>query len=144
MGKRCKSKKEDIELLNIFANQAAVAIQNTQLYEMATLDPLTGLFVRRFFDQCILRELRTALRSNQPISLIILDLDNLKKINDFYGHLVGDQVLSSIGKVLKESTRSSDFACRYGGDEFTILLTNTSIEKSQIVVNRFLEKILYN
>ena len=133
--------KQDIELLNIFANQAAVAIQNTRLYEMATLDPLTGVYVRRFFDQCILRELRTALRLNQALSLIMLDLNNLKKINDMHGHLAGDQILSLIGRILKESTRSSDFPCRYGGDEFTILLTNTTIKKSQIVVNRILEKV---
>lgn len=137
--------KQDIELLNIFANQAAVAIQNARLYEMATLDPLTGVYVRRFFDQCLLRELRTALRSNQFISLIMLDLNRLKSINDINGHLVGDHVLSIIGKILHQATRSSDFACRYGGDEFVILLTNTSLEKSSIVVNRisdFLKKEL--
>lgn len=133
--------KEDIELLNIFANQAAVAIQNTRLYEMATLDPLTGLYVRRFFDQCLLRELRIALRSNLALTLIILDLNNLKIINDLHGHLAGDQALTIIGKVLNKATRSTDYPCRYGGDEFTILLTNTSVEKSEVVVNRIITQL---
>jgi diguanylate cyclase (GGDEF)-like protein len=133
--------KQDLELLHVFANQAAVAIQNARLYEMATMDPLTGLYVRRFFVQCLHRELRSALRSNNPLSLIMLDLDAFKKINDTHGHLIGDKVLSEIGKILKNSTRSSDFACRYGGDEFTILLTNTSIGKSKIVVNRILKQV---
>lgn len=133
--------KEDIDLLNIFANQAAVAIQNTRLYEMATLDPLTGLYVRRFFDQCLLRELRTALRSNQALTLIMIDLNNLKTLNDIHGHLAGDQALTIIGKILNRVTRSTDYPCRYGGDEFTILLTNTSIDKSKIVVNRIIDQL---
>ena len=69
----------DAGVLQIFANQAAVAIQNMQLYEMATLDPLTGVYVRRFFEQWLLRELRTAYRSRQPISLLMIDMDGLKR-----------------------------------------------------------------
>ena len=99
---------DDRELLNIFANQAAVAIQNVQLYKMATLDPLTGVYTRRFFDQWFYRALRTAFRSQQALALIMLDLDRMKQINDTAGHLVGDQALTTSGKGFRESTRSSD------------------------------------
>ena len=96
--------KEDYELLYIFSNQAAVAIHNARLYEMATIDQLTGIYVRRFFEQCLLRELRTSFRLRQPISLIMLDMDDFKKINDTAGHMTGDQALTIMGNVLKKAT----------------------------------------
>jgi diguanylate cyclase (GGDEF)-like protein len=131
--------KQDIELLNIFANQAAVAIQNAKLYEMATLDPLTGVYVRRFFDQCLIKELRTSLRLKQPLTLFMIDMDGLKKINDNSGHLAGDKALSAVGYILKQATRHNDFVGRYGGDEFSILLPLTSMEKTETVINRIIE-----
>ena len=131
----------DIELLRVFANQAAVAIQNTQLYELATMDPLTGAFVRRFFNQWMNRSLKSALRSRKPICLVMIDMDNMKAINDSAGHLVGDQALIALTQVLKESTRSSDYIGRFGGDEFTLLLPETPVEGAILVVNRILQKL---
>ena len=131
----------DIELLQIFANQAAVAIQNSQLYEMATLDPLTGVYARRFFEQWLLRDLRTALRSHQPISLLMLDLDHFKQINDRAGHLAGDRALALLGKVLRQSTRGSDIVGRYGGDEFILLLPHTPLEGAHTVSQRILDAL---
>ena len=132
---------ENIELLNIFANQAAVAVQNAKLYEMATLDPLTGVYVRRFLDQCILRELRSSLRLRQPLTLFMVDMDRLKEVNDKIGHLAGDKALTVIGKILKKSTRFSDFVGRYGGDEFAVLLPMTPMNKTEIVAQRIFELI---
>lgn len=126
----------DIELLQVFANQAAVAIQNAMLYEMATLDPLTGTFVRRFFDQWLIRELRTCFRTQQTLTLMMIDMDNLKTINDTVGHLAGDKALSIIGKVLRQATRTTDFVSRYGGDEFTVILPQISADNSDIIRNR--------
>jgi diguanylate cyclase (GGDEF)-like protein len=131
-------RKEDQELLQIFANQAAVAIQNTRLYSMATLDPLTGVYVRRFLEQWLIRELRTAFRLQQPLSMLMFDLDDFKMINDTAGHLIGDQALTMTGKVLRQATRNTDFVGRYGGDEFIILLPMTTMESAELVGKRIL------
>jgi diguanylate cyclase (GGDEF)-like protein len=131
--------ERDVELVQIFANQAAVAIQNSQLYEMATLDPLSGVYVRRFFEQWLQRELRIAFRTQQPLSLLMMDLDRFKQINDVAGHLAGDQALALIGKVLRQATRASDIVGRYGGDEFAIILPNTPVDEATLVGQRILE-----
>jgi diguanylate cyclase (GGDEF)-like protein len=131
--------KQDLELIHIFANQAAVAIQNTQLYEMATLDPLTGSYIRRFFEKCLLRELRTAFRSKQSLCLLMLDIDDMKNINDSAGHPTGDRALAAIGSVLREVTRTTDIVGRYGGDEFIIVLPQTTLEGMEIFVKRIYE-----
>jgi diguanylate cyclase (GGDEF)-like protein len=129
----------DIELLKVFANQATVAIQNAQLYEMAALDPLTGVYARRFLERWMVREIRAAFRSRHPLSVLILDLDDLKGINDTAGHLAGDQALMAMGKVLRQATRDTDVVARYGGDEFVVILPQTSVEEAETVGRRILE-----
>ncbi len=129
----------DVELVKIFANQATVAIQNTQLYEMAALDPLTGVYARRFLDRWILREIRAAFRSRQPLSVLLLDLDDLKGINDSAGHLAGDQALIAMGKVLRHATRETDVVARYGGDEFVVILPQTAADDAERVGRRILQ-----
>lgn len=131
----------DLELLQIFANQAAVAIQNSQLYEMATLDPLTGVYVRRFFEQWLQRDLRTAFRAQQPVCLLMMDMDHLKQINDRAGHLAGDQALALVGKILRQAVRGSDIVGRYGGDEFAVILPHTDLEGAGIVAARILSAL---
>jgi diguanylate cyclase (GGDEF)-like protein len=135
------SADEDIELLNIFANQAAVSIHNSQLYAMATIDKLTGTYMRRFFEQWLLRELRTAFRIRQPLCLLMIDMDGLKAINDGEGHLSGDQALGKLGRVLQRATRASDIVARYGGDEFAVILPQTPAENVGIVVRRIREML---
>jgi len=128
----------DVELLKIFANQATVAIQNTQLYEMAALDPLTSVYARRFFERWILREIRAAFRSRQPLSMLLLDLDDLKGINDTRGHLAGDHALMAMGNILRQATRENDVVARYGGDEFVVLLPQTPADDAEVVGQRIL------
>jgi diguanylate cyclase (GGDEF)-like protein len=128
--------EEDIRLLQIFANQAAVAIQNSQLYELATLDSLTGVYARGFLDKMMIRELQTAFRSGQTISFILIDMDNLKGINDKGGHLVGDQALNILGTELRGTMRMTDMVGRFGGDEFLVILPNTDLDGAILASQR--------
>ncbi len=135
------SQRQDIELLQVFANQAAVAVQNTHLYEMATIDILTGVFARRYFDRWLPRELRSVFRLTGEMSFLMIDMDGLKSINDTAGHPAGDQALALLGKVLRRAIRTVDVAARYGGDEFVVILPQTPIEKAVIVGRRILDML---
>ncbi len=130
---------EATELLRIFSNQATVAIQNTRLYEMAALDPLTGVHTRRFFEQWMQRQLRSVFISKQPISMLMIDLDGFKGINDNFGHLIGDKALSLVGKVIRRVIRDTDVVGRYGGDEFAVLLPHTTSSGAALVGSRIIE-----
>jgi two-component system, cell cycle response regulator len=132
---------EVAELLMVFGNQASVAVQNMVLYEMAALDPLTGVHARRFFENWMRREVRTAFRSQQCVSLLMLDMDGLKEINDLAGHLVGDQALAMVGKVLRVATRENDVVGRFGGDEFAVVLPQTDADGAASVGQRLLEML---
>lgn len=99
----------------------------------AAVDELTGVFNRRFFDAAIERELKQASRRNREFSLLIMDIDNFKRVNDTHGHTTGDAVISALGKLLKRSIRSEDTPCRIGGEEFAVILPETSPEGAMIV-----------
>jgi diguanylate cyclase (GGDEF)-like protein len=94
------------------------------LSRKAMIDGLTGLWNRTYFDSRLESELSLSRRSGRPLSCILLDLDHFKKLNDRYGHPFGDEVLRSVGKLLIDSCRDEDIACRYGGEEFVILTPN--------------------
>jgi diguanylate cyclase (GGDEF)-like protein len=132
---------EDSHILQIFTNQVAVALRNAQLYEMAALDPLTGVHARRFFDQWLFREVKTAFRLQQPLSLLMIDMDDMKQINDTAGHLVGDQALALVGRVLREVTRDNDVVGRYGGDEFSIILPREDRTGAGEVAQRIVDRL---
>ncbi|NLZ44022.1 MAG: diguanylate cyclase [Clostridia bacterium] len=132
---------QELELIQIFANQAAVAIQNTRLYQMATVDKLTGLYVRGFFEQCLIREVRAAFREGRDLSFLLLDIDDMKKINDTGGHQAGDKALAMLGEILRETTRSTDITCRYGGDEFAVILPHANPEGAVVAAGRIIESL---
>jgi diguanylate cyclase (GGDEF)-like protein len=114
-------------LLESIGLQVASALQNAHLYEMAMVDGLTGLFVRRYFDTRIAEEVERAKRYDQPFSVIMMDIDNFKQLNDTHGHLVGDRVLRTVGGIVAKQMRGVDTAARYGGEEIAIILPRTDM-----------------
>ncbi|MBI2218367.1 MAG: sensor domain-containing diguanylate cyclase [Candidatus Rokubacteria bacterium] len=112
-------------LIHALASQAAVAIRNTRLEELSFKDPLTDVYNRRYFKLRLEEEARRHLRFEQPLSLVTLDLDYFKDVNDEHGHTAGDQVLREVAQLLVNQSRSFTIVTRYGGDEFAILLANT-------------------
>jgi diguanylate cyclase (GGDEF)-like protein/PAS domain S-box-containing protein len=100
----------------------------SQLQEHAVRDYLTGLFNRRYLDETMEREVARSRRETRKLSVVMMDIDQFKGINDIYGHQAGDDVLITLGKLLTECSRSSDIACRYGGDEFVVVMLNASVE----------------
>jgi diguanylate cyclase (GGDEF)-like protein len=105
------------------------------------VDKLTGLYVRGFFEQCLIREVRAAFREGRDFSLLLLDLDDMKKINDTGGHQAGDKALAMLGGILRETTRSTDITCRYGGDEFAAILPHANVEGAVVAAGRILEAL---
>lgn len=102
-----------------------------QLQEQAIRDPLTGVFNRRYFAEALDNETARAVRENSPFSIIILDVDHFKRINDSHGHKCGDYVLQALAKYLTQNTRRSDIVCRFGGEEFVILMPDASADSAQ-------------
>ena len=100
----------------------------SELREQAIRDPLTGLYNRRYWKEIIDHEFKRAVRSHSPIGIMMLDIDHFKKVNDTYGHPMGDRVLVSLGKLLNNNIRGEDIACRFGGEEFIVLLPGATHE----------------
>jgi len=121
--------EDDVRLAEILAGHVNEEIQRVRLEEelrrQAIHDPLTGLYNRRHLAEVLEREVRRAKRYGRPFTVMIVDLDNFKQVNDRYGHLGGDEVLKKVAQVLQESVRESDLLFRYGGDEFVIVLPET-------------------
>lgn len=112
-----------------------------ELFEKATRDQLTGAYNKAFFLDAFQKEFTFHQRSRKPLSLLIMDLDNFKKINDVYGHVNGDIVLKSIAKEIMSCLRKEDLFARYGGEEFTVLFRNTSNATALRVANKLLELV---
>ena len=130
----------DEELLEVFASQAAAAIQNSLLYDMATTDSLTGTYVRGFAIQQLQHSIKRGLRHCVPVSMLMIDLDRFKLINDKYGHQLGDRALRAVGQALRDAVRETDIVGRYGGDEFMVVLPETPASGALIVANRILQR----
>jgi diguanylate cyclase (GGDEF)-like protein len=117
---------EQLETVQLFANLAAIALENARLYQtieqQATRDGLTGLYNHRYLYERLELEIARAQRSGEPLSLLMIDLDDFKKINDRHGHPAGDRVLRAVANVLTENTRRGvDFVARFGGEEFAVI-----------------------
>ncbi len=132
--------KEDMLLLTTIADYTAIAIENAMLFkqvqELTITDDLTLLHNSRYFQSTIEYEIEKAKRYEYPLSMIFLDLDYFKEVNDKYGHICGSTLLKEVGDILKKSLRTVDIACRYGGDEFVVLMPETSKKNAVFVAER--------
>ncbi len=137
--------EEDLKIFTMLSNQAGLAIENSQLYEIVVhkshTDSLTGLWNHGFFQDTLIEEFENSKKTKQPLSLLVIDVDDFKKLNDSWGHQNGDTVLTQLAKILKDSSRESDYVCRYGGEEFSMILTNTSKEQGFVIAERLREEI---
>jgi diguanylate cyclase (GGDEF)-like protein len=135
----------DVRVLRILCNQAAIAIENARVYEwleqLAATDSLTTLFNRRYFEQALTREVSRAERRGGSIALMILDIDHFKQLNDTYGHTVGDIVLKKVAELLSKAVRKGDVLARYGGEEFVILLSEASYRGTRDIAERIRKSI---
>ncbi len=111
-----------LSLLQNLTSHISLALHNIQLYELAITDGLTKLYIHRYFITRLEQEVRRAKRYGTIFSLLMLDIDYFKKVNDTYGHIVGDKILKKVAKILLSSVRDTDIVCRYGGEEFAIIL----------------------
>ena len=142
--------KNDMDLLMKISDYISLAIERVALYqkmaELAVTDDLTKLFNSRYLNRTIEVEIQRSERSKTSVSLIFMDLDNFKQVNDNFGHLVGSKVLVEVGEILMKSLRSIDIIARYGGDEFVIVLPQTVPEAAMRVaerVRRLIEKNIF-
>lgn len=136
---------EDLRIFTMLANQAGLAIENSRLYEMikhkSHTDAITNLWNHGFFQDKLTKEVDKAQKTRQPLSLIMIDIDNFKKLNDTYGHQNGDIVLKEMAHILRDSSRNGDYVCRYGGEEFSIILTQTTKELAYPIAERIRQKV---
>ena len=133
--------KKDLEFVEALANQAAIAVDNAQLYELATKDGLTKLYIHRHFYFLLESEIKRVQRYHHVLSLVMMDIDNFKQVNDTYGHLVGDMVLKEIAATIQKTIRHVDIPARYGGEEFTIILPETAALNAVIIAERLRQRI---
>ena len=128
------------EMLEVVANQVAVTLQNARLYaqmeEMATTDGLTGLANHRTFQARLDEAVARHRRQNRTFCMLLTDIDHFKGVNDTHGHPVGDEVLRQVARCFEATLRETDVPCRYGGEEFAIILEDTELEGARVIAER--------
>ncbi|OPZ94617.1 MAG: Response regulator PleD [Firmicutes bacterium ADurb.Bin419] len=124
---------KSVEACKILANQAALQIENYNLRIVSSIDKLTGVYTRKFFESTFELLIKKSQREKTPFSIVMIDIDKFKSVNDNFGHQKGDEILSGIGKILMENIRMTDICCRYGGEEFIILLPDTDIDEAESI-----------
>jgi diguanylate cyclase (GGDEF)-like protein len=132
-----------LALARTMANEASMALENARLYEeartLADRDPLTGFYNHRYLHERLGEEVVRAQRSRRPLSVLMLDLDDFKLVNDTFGHLFGDRVLVWVAERIRSTLRMTDLPARYGGDEFAVILPETDPEAARRAADRILQ-----
>jgi diguanylate cyclase (GGDEF)-like protein len=127
--------QSQLRFARLFAEQAALALANLNLREVLRMqsirDPLTSLFNRRYMEESLEREIRRAARKKATLAVMMIDVDHFKRFNDTFGHEAGDAVLRFLGNVLRSHFRAEDVVCRYGGEEFTVILPEISLDMAR-------------
>jgi diguanylate cyclase (GGDEF)-like protein len=124
------------DVTGVAVNKRQLESANAQLQELAQCDGLTGLLNRRYWEQCLAHEFARHLRYDIATSLVIFDIDHFKSVNDTYGHQAGDEVIREVARVTKQLARETDFAGRYGGEEFVVLLPDTDLQGARQFAER--------
>ncbi len=139
---------DELKIISLMSFQLGHILANikliSQIKNISIRDALTGLYNRQYFNELLHYEYMRAKRYNLPLSLVMLDIDYFKSINDTFGHLIGDRVLQEIARLIKSSVRKTDIVVRFGGEEFAIILLNTSIRKAVYIAERLRKKIKRN
>ena len=137
---------QDVLILNTLADLLATALHNAfvfqKLQQQSITDGLTGIKTRRFFWESLSAEWKRASRSGRPFSVVLIDLDKFKEVNDTMGHFEGDLVLARVGRLLEQKSRQSNVVARYGGDEFIILMPETGADQAQVLAERLRQWII--
>ncbi len=135
----------DLKIICAIVRQAAVAIENASycrdLKHLSVTDAMTGLFNHRYFIKILEEEIKRVQRYQNSLCLLMIDIDNLKYYNDLYGHLWGDRLLKSVSKIFKGNLRDVDIICRYAGDEFVVVLSETNFLQAQVVAEKIKDKV---
>jgi diguanylate cyclase (GGDEF)-like protein len=135
-------------LSNITANfESATLVGEAHIEEIVGLslrDGLTGLFNHTYFYQQIDFEVKRYVRYGALVSLVLIDIDDFKEVNDSYGHREGDRILTAMGRILMQTARDSDICCRYGGEEFAVILPLTYVHEAGLIANRLKKKLVYH
>ena len=132
---------DQMSVLTTIAQQAAIAIENARNFQLATVDQLTGLYLRDFFLRKLEEERARARRYGSPFAILMIDVDLFKEINDRLGHLAGDRFLVGLTTVLRETLRAADVPCRWGGDEFAVLLPESDRDGARAIAERIRARI---
>jgi diguanylate cyclase (GGDEF)-like protein len=137
--------QSDVSSLMNYATQLGLAIESLRVHQRAMslslIDPLTGLYNRRYFDKALSQEMKRCKRHKLSFSLLLIDIDHFKRINDNYGHDAGDRVISQVGNLLRNTLRDPDVVGRVGGEEFAVLLPATPPQNISLAVKRLLKEI---
>ncbi len=133
--------EQEFLFLDKLSKFASIAVENSRLYRMATLDRMTGLFIHHYFQERLTEEIKRSERTENPLTLLMADLDFFKDINDKYGHPQGDIILKGTANIIHQNIRSFDIPSRYGGEEFAIILADTDISAAAHIAERLRKRI---